>query len=715
MGESALVAKFAALAAQRLERLQNLVVRLEQGADHASDGREAQRELHTLKGEARILGFDRTARVAHAVEELLHASLAHEALPPDAARRLLLGLDRLGASIAGIARGAEPSVDVDAVVRAIEGGDTPARASFAPAAGSAPERPAAAWDAGAPPAAPALAVDASQLDELTRLLSETRGLHARWRDLTASLRALQERLSGRSSRAVGAGGGPSGGEDEAAELARRAYAEARAQTFENAALIERMDQLTWSLRVLPIDPHLARHPFAVLGLPPALSKLPRLDIYEHGARVEQPVLDALDEIAVHLLRNAVDHGIEPPEERARAGKPEVGRVAIAVRPRGAHVELTIEDDGRGVDLEALRAAAVATRALSPEAAAAASDADMLELLFAPGFTTRQEVSEVSGRGVGLDAALDRARALGGAITVDSSLGRGTTFRAILPARATMARVLLVWAGGARLALPSQVVLGVLGLARSEIETAAGNLFVRVDGEPAPLLDLARAVGEPSRGALPDPLPAVIVAHGRAQRVFFVERVLGARDAVQVPPGRLLEEHPCIRSVAILDDGELALSVDPNALPAVRVPALRLTEDQGAAPASAERASVLVVDDSEVTRDVVGAMLREAGFTVAEAVDGRQALARMGEARPALVITDLQMPVMDGFALMRALREDARYRDLPIVVVSTLGSEADRQQAARAGADAYVVKADLRREALLDVVSRFVRLGPRGAA
>lgn len=713
MSRGSLVSKFTALAAERLQRLQNLVVRLEQGADPGGLGREAQRDLHTLKGEARILGFERTAQVAHAVEEVLHQGLAGGQLSAESARTLLLGLDRLGAAIAGIEGGAEQALDVAAIVRELglaEGGAAePAAQALTAAPPPAPrqERPA--------PAAPALGT--GQLDELTRLLGELRALHGRWRSVAEDLRAIDERLSTRPAvrGAVAAEAPDVRGDEEVRRHVRRTHAAAREQLHEHESLLERLEHFTWSLRVVPIDPHLMRHPRAIRDLAVTLGKQVRLEIEEHGARVERPVIEVLDDIAVHLLHNAVDHGIEEPAVRARAGKPVAGRVTLAVRPLGAHVELVVEDDGAGIDAAALRRAAVATRALSPEAAEAAGDEDMMELLFAPGFTTRERVSEVSGRGVGLDAVRERARSIGGAVTVTSTQGVGTTFRALLPARVTMMRVLLVSAAGARLALPAQSVHSVVALERPELEIAGGALFTRLDGEPTPLLDLARSLGEMDDGALPDPVSVVIVERRGQRHVLAVDRVLGTREAVQVPPGKLLQEHPFVRSIALLDDGEVALSIDPGDLPAARVAAHRLTGEAAgvAGPQGAGRASILVVDDSEVTRDVIAEVLRDAGYDVSEAVNGQQALERIASARPALLVTDLQMPVMDGFALMRAVRGDPAWKDLPMIVVSTLGSEADRAQAARAGADAYLLKSDLRRAILLEAVSRFVRPVMRG--
>lgn len=688
-----MVAKFASLAKKRLARLEGLIVRLEQGVDEAG-ARDARREIHTLKGEARILGLARTAALAHLVEGRMHRALAGVPSAEDV-RVLLAGLDRLGAAIAEIHDGEEPAIDVDAIARelGLEGGEAPVTSVTKTASP-------AARTASPPPETRARALDGGELDELTRILGELRANQARWRQTTAALRAIDDRAAGAA--------------EELRALAREAHASARAHVFDEGVLIERLDHLISELRVVPIDPHLARHTRAVRDLADALGKRARLDIEERGARVERAVLDVLDEVAVHLLRNAVDHGIEAPEERARAGKPEVGSITLAVRPLGAHVELCVADDGRGVDPEALRRAATAAGIMSEEAAQAASDEDMTELLFAPGFTTRDDVSEVSGRGVGLDAVRARVASIGGTVTVDLAPGRGAAFRALVPARVTMTRVLIVTAGGARIALPAEAVRAVLGLARADVEAAGDTLFVRLEGEPSPLLDLARAMGEPGGGVLPDPIHAVVVARPRGDRVFFVDRALGARDAVQVAPGRLLEGHAFVRSIAILDDGEPALAVDADALPSVRISARRLSLEVGAAPAPAARASILVVDDSEVTRDVIGETLRSAGFDVIEAVDGRQALEKLGATRPSLVITDLQMPVMDGFTFVRAVRDGERDRDLPIVVVSTLGAEADRRQAAHAGADAYLRKSELGREALLEVVARFVRVGGAGS-
>ena len=598
MNSPALHSKFARLAVERLERLGNLVLSIEQRGRDESLAREAQREIHTLKGEARILGFDATASLAHAVEELLHRSMRESALEPDVARALLDGFDLLGATVKHAADAAAPRVDSAEYEARIGSLSTAAKQGDREVPAERAAEPAVDAESKDRPREQEIATD--QLAELTRVLGELRGLHARWRETTSVLRSIDESAQ-RGRRATDVASARAAIEETRA-LAQRGHSDAREHAYEFDSVLERLGDLAWSLRVVSVDPHLARYPRAARDLADALGRQVRLDIVEHGARVEKPVLALLDELIVHLLRNAVDHGIESPDERVAAGKDRVGRVRIAVRPTGARVELSVSDDGRGIDPVALRRAAVERRTLNVDAADAASDDEIIQLLFSPGFTTRANVSETSGRGVGLDAVRERAMRMGGQVHVESSLGRGTTFRVDVPTVASMSRVLIVEAGGTQVAIPSSFVHSVASIAAEDIEDAGVNAFVRIDGTAVPLLDLARSMDAPSEPFDPTrAVPVVTLVSSRGLKAFRVSRLRGEREAVQLPVGAFLERNRFVRSVSLLENGDMALGIDPATLVASRAIVHRDAETASPAQARAVATRVRVGDHTEHTR------------------------------------------------------------------------------------------------------------------
>jgi chemotaxis protein histidine kinase CheA/ActR/RegA family two-component response regulator len=730
MATPRLLAKFRDTALQRLERLTRAVLASEAGEATADQFAEARRDLHTIKGESRLLGLTHCNALAHGLEDLLH-TLPEQGRADGAVTDLLLrGFDALLDMIVRAVEGDRSIGDaaslMEEIDRALGGGDT--TTEMAPPVVPAASAP--AEDDDAEPAKESIAsetaptdtgletvrVGTERISELTEIYAELRAGALRQGDMLTSLRALATDLDALTQRYTKTARSDDAGAqglrrtlDELTGRARGLFEQTRNETHETSTLLERLGHLSWDMRLMPFSRLFERLPRAARDLARTLGRQVRVHTRGGDTEADQRVLDELDEVLLHLLRNAVDHGLEDPATRAAAGKDPTGTVLVTVRPYGARIEIVVADDGRGVDVNTVRRSVVERRLLSPEAAESTSDQDVLDLLFAPGFSTRGSVTNISGRGIGLDVVRQRVGALGGTIELESVPGQGTSFRMLVPASVTLSRVFVFRCGSGIYCVPSDAVKTVLRLDRSrDVETSGEARIIRVDERPVPLVDAGALLGQApgSSEGQEGQVCVVVLEQLGYQRALAVSDFVGEHDVVQRPAGSFLDRSPLIRGAAILEDGGMAVALDVGTLLSDEG---RLRRSVAASKTGQTRTGTIVVaDDSELTRDVVVGMLRDGGYVVREASDGKGALALLDTGAADLLLTDLQMPVMDGFALIKAVRERARTSDLPIIVLSTLGSEADRQQAARVGADAYLVKSELKAERLLSTVKRYVR-------
>jgi len=418
-----------------------------------------------------------------------------------------------------------------------------------------------------------------------------------------------------------------------------------------------------------------------------------LDLVGVDAQLDRAILDNLPDLIVHLLRNAVSHGIEPPDEREAAGKPRTGRIVLRAEARGSEVTLTVADDGRGVAPELL------ARAESP--------VELAELLSTPGLSTAEAVGELSGRGVGLDAVRRDVEALGGGMLVTSTPGAGTEFMLRLPATLAVLGLLLIERSGQTFGLGLSNLVEVVE--PEHIVALGDHAALDLRGEAIPLVDLADVLGMDAPDA---PTGPVIVIAALNRRVAVrVDALRGEREGVVKPLGPLLARVPGYVGATFLDDGSIALIADGRHIVrrSVSASAPRRPDGHARAGAAAPAApKVLVVDDQFTVRELQRTILTGAGYAVLTARDGREALEQLEhDPEVRLVLTDVEMPVMDGFGLLLALRDDPRWATLPVVVVSSRGDEDDRRRGAEAGADAYIDKAQFDQRTLLGIVERLV--------
>jgi CheY-like chemotaxis protein len=370
------------------------------------------------------------------------------------------------------------------------------------------------------------------------------------------------------------------------------------------------------------------------------------------------------------------------------------------------VEIRVLDDGRGIDPKAVGAAAVKKGLLSESDVVRMSREELYEQLCRPAFSTKAEVTDLSGRGVGLDVVKRVVESLGGGLRIESEVARGTEFILRVPVSSSLVDALVVEAGGAVFAVPAAYVQQVLAAAPGDVEpTGSGHTLKLPGGERALVLNLASLVPGAAAPAAPrpEPVPLVLVAEAGRRLALRVDRFLGERPLVQESLDPFLQGMRGVTGTAVLEDGRLAALLN-----VVHVIAWAREERSAPARAAGKSATALpravVAEDSELTRSLVVATLRRAGLDVVESVDGRGALEHLRAARSALLVTDLEMPVMDGFELIRTVRADPTLAGLPILVFTTRDQPDSKREAAEAGADAYLVKRDFEEQALLERVA-----------
>ncbi|MDQ3267094.1 MAG: response regulator, partial [Myxococcota bacterium] len=461
--------------------------------------------------------------------------------------------------------------------------------------------------------------------------------------------------------------------------------------------LSELDEDLFSLRMQPVKTVLAPLNRAVWEQAQQTGKQVRLELTGAEVALDRRVLQELKDPIVHLVRNAVDHGIETPQARVGAGKSPEGVLRIDVEQRSGTVVVSFADDGGGVDLERVRARGVERGLLSASSAASASEDQLLELLFAPGFSTRAEVSLTSGRGVGLDVVKENVLRMGGRVSISSRLGEGTRIQLELPPTLATSQALLVEIQGHALGLPLSTVARALHRPPSE-RGADGTPVVEAFGQALEVRPLAELIGLATSSEYAGGSAVVVIRTAGRLLAFSVDRLLGERELVVRPLPPELARIPHLSAATRLGDGRLAFLLQPRAL------AERTASPRTATPADRKgRRRVLVADDSITTRSLHRQVLEAAGFEVETASDGEEALRLLRTRGAELLVSDIHMPRLDGLTLTRRIRNDPRLGALPVVLVSSLDSALDFANAKDAGASGYLPKGAYQRGELLKLV------------
>jgi two-component system chemotaxis sensor kinase CheA len=544
---------------------------------------------------------------------------------------------------------------------------------------------------------------AAQAAEAEALRDHAGRAEARWRRAGRELRVALERAgAGRAALEALAAL-----EDDLHALSRGAGGLAAGLRAGSRSLSLAVDDVAGQVhraRLRPFAEACESLPRSARDLAAASGKEVRLRIEGGQVEADRAVLDGVREALIHLVRNAVDHGIEPPAARAATGKPPAGTITVAAALRGDRLVVTVADDGRGVDEVAVGAR------LAREGRPGATDRDgVAAALFEGGFSTRDRAGEVSGRGVGLDAARAAAARVRATLEVRWRAGEGTVFTLESPLTLATIRALLVSAGGHPFAVPTAAVERVERVEPASLRRAGGREVVPAAAGPVAVAPLARVLGPPlAEAPVTGPFTVVHLCAGPRRLAAAVDEVLGEQELLVRPLERGGRPLPHLSGAAILPTGVVALVLDPARVVETGLGAaaegMRM-EEAGAAVPSARR--ILVVDDSITTRTLERSTLEAAGYEVMTAVDGADGWRLLQERGADLVVSDVEMPRMDGFALCAAIRASRRFASTPVVLVTSLEKPEHRERGMEAGADAYVGKSEFDQEALLGTIRQLL--------
>lgn len=662
---------FAEESQNRLLRLSTDLLRLEEAGNDPELVASIFRDAHSIKGAAGMVGLDAVARVAHVMEDLLEELRNGERMAsPELVDGLLVAVDALRSLIPAMLQGEildDEAAVVEAGVRALV--DVPHDAgAVLPEREMPPPRR-------ADPTSETIRVPVTRLDELVRLVGESAAAHLRMGRMLADVLAVDPATL-----------------SEFRELSH---------------VLNELQEKTMRARMVPIATITDNLHRAVRDVARSCGKDVHWEVRGDDTELDRSMLEQLADPLLHLVRNAVDHGIEPPEEREAAGKPRQATVRLHAMQLGSEVILAVSDDGGGIDVDRVREQA----ARRGDDVAEVSDEDALYLIFRSGLSTAGFISDVSGRGVGLDVVRTSVDAARGRIEVLSTPGRGTEFRIVVPITLAVLPCLLLEAGGHRYAVPMHSVSVAQDVDDDALVHAEGRPTMWVGSQAVVVSDLGRVLG-----AEVDAVgPVVVLSAVTRRHAFRVDALVGQRDVVVKGLGRLLPRLDVLAGAGVEPDGSILLVLDA---PGLIDRARSLRDRLGTPPAVGEaraaagrRGTILVVDDALTVRELQRSILERAGYRVRTADDGLDALARLAEEPVDLVLTDIEMPRLDGFGLTEAIRGHPSLATTPVVILTSRATAEDRRRGLDAGADGYIVKSAFDEAALLDAVERLLGRAP----
>ncbi len=744
---SYLMSVFRTEAGEHIKSLAELLFNLEEGSGDASETLvKAFREAHSLKGSSGTIGFERVATVTHALEDVFGAlQKSPESTTPKVIDVLLDTIDVIRRSIKEASIGdaslstkeaatVEVLKDLVASLRAKES-QAPVVSSIAPPIAPPISRADDIKVSESPPkdrpsikevqprdnfirvSEESIANLIAQVGELfeahlylTSTTSDLKQLDNAVGDLLKGVSQWRQRLDTDTKKDT---------EAEAIHDRIRGLRIQLAQitkTFSRderqfSKLIQNSQEALRKIRLAPVSTIFVMIRRQVREICRLTNK--RVELFLDGGEyaVDRTVLEAIEDPLIHLLRNAVDHGIEHPEQRIKAGKSEKGRISVVARHIGDAVELSISDDGQGIDPEKVRAALKKKKRMKEHEVESMSKDELFDYLFESGVSTQSDVSKISGRGVGLDVVKYTMERLGGEVRLNSQMGRGTEFNLRLPLSMSTLRCLLFKVSGRIMAIPASNIEKVILGTDSETKQIGGGDVITFKGVNIPMGSLSDLLhlSATDMSQKTENRIIVIISFGERRFSFQVDDIIEYAQIILRPLGDLLERVSYISGITLLGTGELALVLNPSDL--VRAAGstyskrtMSLSDNLDETSTSAR---ILVVDDSMATRTLEKTLLESAGYTVLTASDGYKALDVINTDKIDIVITDIQMPNMNGLELTRTLKTQYRFLQLPVVLVSSLGSDEDKARGLDIGADAYIVKRELSQKELVDTIEQLL--------
>jgi two-component system, chemotaxis family, sensor histidine kinase and response regulator WspE len=743
-----------------------------EGAEHTRENlAAAMRAAHSIKGAARIVQLDVAVTLAHAMEDVLVAaqegalrlepaaidvllssgdllsefSKVEESALPEFVAEQQAAIDRVKGRLADVRAGkhvAEPS----------EAESTPQAGAIAPvepppavpptvAAAQAPQTPTPTVDdrdrpaQAKVPAVPAsagagadrvLKVGAQTLNRLMGLAGESL-VQSRWfesfsasllslkrrhhdiEDMLESLRSMLDENDA-SSEAMATVVAAQQKVDEVRQKLEQQHAELEMFGLRSSGLSDRLYRDVVSTRMQPFGDGVEGFPRLVRDLARQLGKQVRLEVVGGSTDVDREILERLEAPLNHAIRNSLDHGIGSPAARVASGKPACGTIRLEARHRAGLFVLTVSDDGRGVDVEKLRVAVVSKGLAAAEMARGFSDAELFEFLFLPGFSTAETLTQISGRGVGLDVVREMAKSVGGAVRLESRAGQGTSIHFELPLTLSVVRTFVAEIAGEPYAVPMTRVSRLAKVRRSEFSTLEGQQYFDLDNERIGVVSAREVLDIQGTSTWGEEISVVLLGDRTTRYGLAVDKFVGEFDMVVRPLDARLGKVADVAAAALMDDGSPVLILDVEDLTRSVETALRGGRLRGLGKSDADkvpRKRVLVVDDSLTVREAEQFLLHSRGYDVEVAVDGIDGWNALRASHYDMIVTDVDMPRMTGLELVAKIKAHPKLHALPVIIVSYKDRDEDRLRGLEAGADRYMTKSSFHDETLLAAIAELI--------
>jgi len=484
----------------------------------------------------------------------------------------------------------------------------------------------------------------------------------------------------------------------------------RARINEFSTLSDSLQDEIRMLRLVPMSNLLCTMPRYARDLGRQLNKKVDFHIIGDEVRIDKMVLERLKDPIIHLLRNSIDHGIESSEERQAKHKNDVGQINIHIKEENSQIFISLFDDGAGIDIKKIVEIAENKNMVTKSELEKMNEQEKLDLIFRPGFSTKEIITEVSGRGVGLDVVKANLSNLNGQVSVQTELNKGTTFSLRVPLTLSSERGLLITSCGQLFVIPTSAVQRVLIIRAEDIFVVEGSQAIMVDNYPVPLLSLTDILGlEQQEIPTQDKLHIMVVKKGWNAVAILIDNIIGEREIVikllQPPLTNVL----CVAGGTLSGSNQVIIVINPSDLinTALHLGKIRRINLQDESAKTISQPHILVVDDSITTRSLEKNILESKNYQVTVAVNGKEAWDRLQKQTFSLLITDITMPIMDGFTLTEQVKKSEKLRNLPVIIVTSLGSDAEKKRGIEVGADAYIVKSEFESGTLLDIVEQLV--------
>jgi chemotaxis protein histidine kinase CheA/ActR/RegA family two-component response regulator len=697
------------------------------------------RSAHTIKGSARMLKQLSVSKLAHHMEDVLDALRGNRIqFSPKVSDLLLECVDRLVAMLEVLASGAEPPEPSSEFCQALsrqataEDGTNPETLPAEPSPSSAVED---GLGAASPPVQPEppskdvapnpaarlgqteyLRIHATKLDDLIRLMGEIVSENSRLRlqirrlrDVDHSAQRFARTLATWMERQPEREGWP---EQQVALTALQTSLRRSVRALSDASVLQEhlvtdLQDASLKLRMLPLSTVFDPLRRTVRDLAREHGKDVNFIVEGADTELDRKIIEKLGDPLLHMIRNSLDHGLETAAERQSAAKPARGTLALSAFYEGGFVTITLRDDGRGLSAVRIKEKALAKRLYDAETLANMSRAEVHNLIFLAGFSTSPIITDLSGRGVGMDVVHKNVvDELKGTISIESREGTGTTFFLRLPLNLAVFSLFMISAGGKVCALPGTSIVEMLSIRRDQLVEIVHKRALRLREQLIPVENLALLLGLPLAEVSKEEVLVIIISDGNEKMGLIVDEILGREEMVVKPLPPHMQSLKLVSGATLLE-GDTILNVlqTPELFQRARSMAEALRP--AVAATMAMEISILVVDDSVNTREIEKSILEAYGYRVVTAEDGEEAYEIAQNERFDLIVTDVEMPRLDGFSLTERLRGNARYRSVPIVIVTSLEKEEDKKRGIAVGADAYIVKSAFDQSNLLDIVRSLV--------